>query len=86
MFNDEQGRRRIRACPAGTPDIIGILKGRFVGVEMKRPKTKNRQAGKQETAQEKFQRNCERANGIYILARSVHDVRDRLVAEGLVDA
>lgn len=72
------GDRFTRYGLPGQPDIFLILNGRFVGVEVK---TKT---GRQSEAQKNWQRNCERAGGIYILARSVDDVRDRLVAEGLV--
>ena len=84
VFHDAEGVRRIRACPAGTPDVIGMLKGRFVGIELKRPKSTGRRKGKQQEDQEKWQRNCERGGGIYILARSVEDVVERLRKEGLV--
>ena len=80
VFNDEQGRRRVRACPKGTPDIIGALKGRFIAIEVKRGK-----GGVHTVDQKNWQRNCERAGGIYILARSVDDVRVRLEMEGLYE-
>lgn len=79
VFNDEQGRRRVRACPKGTPDIIGALKGRFIAIEVKRGK-----GGVHTVDQKNWQRNCERAGGLYILARSAYDVYDRLRDEGLV--
>ncbi|QHJ84041.1 MAG: hypothetical protein [Caudoviricetes sp.] len=62
----------------GQPDIFMIYRGRFIGVEVK---TKT---GRQSEKQKQWQRNCERAGGIYILARSVDDVRDRLMSEGLL--
>ena len=76
----KDGDRFIRYGVKGQPDIFLILKGRFVGIEVK---TKT---GRQSNDQKNWQRNCERAGGIYILARSVDDVRDRLVMEGLVAA
>lgn len=79
VFNDEQGRRRVRACPKGTPDIIGVLKGRFIVIEVKRGK-----GGVHTADQKNWQRNCERAGGLYILARSVSDVDVRLREEGLI--
>lgn len=81
VFHDAEGRRRVRACPKGTPDIIGALNGRFIVIEVKRGK-----GGVHMEDQKNWQRNCERAGGLYILARSVDDVRDRLVMEGLVEA
>ena len=80
VFHDAKGRRRVRACPKGTPDIIGVLKGRFIVIEVKRGK-----GGVHTEDQRNWQRNCERAGGLYILARSVDDVRDRLIMEGLVE-
>ena len=74
----KDGDRFIRYGVKGQPDIFLILKGRFVGIECK---TKT---GRQSNDQKNWQRNCERAGGIYILARSVDDVRDRLIMEGLV--
>lgn len=79
VFHDSEGVRRIRACPAGTPDIIGMINGRFVGIECKRAK-----GGKVLKSQEDCERNIKRGNGIYIIARSVEDVRERLKKEGLV--
>ena len=49
----------------GSPDIISIIRGRFVGIEVK-----NRtepQSGKQE----EFEEECKIAKGIYIVARSL---------------
>lgn len=79
VFPDAEGRRRVRACPKGTPDIIGVLQGRFIVIEVKRGK-----GGVHAEDQKNWQRNCERAGGLYILARSVDDVRDRLLIEGLI--
>lgn len=53
---------------AGLADIIGVFAGRFVAIEVKFGK------GKQKPEQETFQRNVERCNGIYILAYSLDDV------------
>ena len=74
----KDGNRFIRYGLPGQPDIFLILNGRFIGVEVK---TKT---GRQSEAQKNWQRNCERAGGIYILARSVDDVRCRLETEGLL--
>ena len=70
--------RFIRYGVPGQPDIFLILKGRFIGIEVKT------RTGRQSEAQKQWQRNCERAGGLYILARSVHDVEVRLREEGLV--
>jgi hypothetical protein len=58
----------------GVADVIGCYqtpaayKGRFFAIEVKGPK------GKQSDEQADFQREVEKAGGIYILARSVEDV------------
>ena len=52
----------------GSSDLIAIVKGIFVGVEVKRP------GGKQSDYQKAFQRNVEEAGGAYILAYSWNDV------------
>ena len=75
----QDGDRFIRYGLKGQPDIFLILKGRFIGIEVKA------RTGRQSEAQKQWQRNCERAGGLYILARSVDDVRDRLIMEGLVE-
>ena len=62
----------------GQPDIFAIIQGRFVGIEVKTV------VGRQSKDQKNWQRNCERAGGLYILARSVEDVRVTLEKEGLI--
>ena len=49
---------------AGSPDILGCLDGRFLGIEVKTP------TGKQEQSQRRFQTAFEAAGGIYLIARS----------------
>lgn len=62
----------------GQPDIFAIIQGRFVGIEIKSA------AGRQSKDQKNWQRNCERAGGIYILARSVEDVDAALRKANLI--
>lgn len=69
--------RNGRYCPSptirkGTADIIAILEGRFVAIEVKRF------GAKQTADQAKFQTDVETSGGIYILAYSVNDVRATL--------
>ena len=52
----------------GSSDIIAIINGIFVGIEVKGPR------GKQSEYQNAFQKNIEDAGGIYILAFSWEDV------------
>lgn len=69
------GKRIIRfGCP-GSPDIIGCLDGRFIGIEVKTP------TGSQEESQVKFQAVFERAGGIYIIARTAEEAVERLEAQ-----
>ena len=53
----------------GAPDIIVIIKGIFVGVEVKAP------TGKQTKDQKDFQKAVGAAGGLYILTYSVDDLR-----------
>jgi hypothetical protein len=57
----------------GSPDIIGVHNGRAVGIEMKRP-----DGGVQSDQQKKFQQRWERCGGLYVLARSIDEVREGL--------
>ena len=66
-FKDTQGHL-YRFGATGSPDIVCVHRGRYVGIEVKGEK------GKQSPAQEQFQENLERAGGMYILARSLDDV------------
>jgi hypothetical protein len=61
-------RRFFRAGVPGVPDIICVIKGQFVGIEVKAPK------GKQSEHQKEFQRKIEAAGGRYVLAHSLEDV------------
>lgn len=54
---------------AGIPDIIGCLEGRFVGIEAKTAD------GKMSPLQLARQKSIEATGGVYILARSVDDVK-----------
>jgi hypothetical protein len=62
----------------GLPDIHACLKGNAVYIEVKTGE------GKLSPDQMKEKARIEQAGGIYIEARSVDDVEDRLVQEGLV--
>lgn len=56
----------------GAPDIVCVHKGKYIGIEVKSEK------GKQSDEQKAFQKALEFAGGIYILARSLDDVRAML--------
>lgn len=51
----------------GSPDIILVNKGQFVGIECKDKQ-------KQSDDQKEFQRKLEEAGGLYILAHSIDDL------------
>lgn len=61
----------VRYGLVGSSDIVGMTgTGQFLGIE-----TKHRVTGAQRAGQVKFQRAVEKRGGIYVLARSVEDVR-----------
>lgn len=51
----------------GGADLIGILRGRFIALEVKT------QTGRQSVEQQRFQSLVESKGGIYLLARSVDE-------------
>ena len=57
----------------GCSDIIAVINGQFIGVEVKTA------TGKQSADQILFQRRLENAGGKYIVARSVVDIKDILL-------
>lgn len=52
----------------GVPDIIAIVKGQFVGIEVKTPK------GKLSPEQVLFKKRCVRNGGKYLVVKHVDDV------------
>lgn len=52
----------------GTPDIIAVIGGKFVGVEVKTP------VGRMSADQILFKKRLEANGGVYVLAKSVDDV------------
>lgn len=69
--------RPVRYGLPGSSDVIAIIKGRFVGIEAKVGKDRQREN------QVNFAAAVRAAGGVYILARSVDDVRNTLKLEGL---
>ena len=68
--------RVIQSAPPGTPDLLGVVKpGRALAIEVKDAK------GKQRPEQIAFQKAWEARGGIYIIARSVDDVIERIGSE-----
>jgi hypothetical protein len=58
----------------GNPDIICVINGQYVGIEVKAPK------GKQSEHQKEFQKRLEAEGGRYLLAYSLDDVINFLSA------
>lgn len=52
----------------GSPDIVAVIGGRYIGIEVKGS------GSKQSEKQIEFQKGLEAAGGGYILARSIEDV------------
>jgi hypothetical protein len=64
---------QIRNCfmrfgAVGSPDIIAVIKGQFVGVECKD------RYGKQSPAQKEFEANLKKAGGKYFLIRTIEEL------------
>lgn len=65
--------------PAGTPDILACVDGKFVGIEVKKTK------GGVVSALQKFKiKQIKNANGIAFVARSVTDVEQELSKHDLI--
>lgn len=62
-------RRASKWALDGVPDIIVIFQGRFIGLEVKRPTTK------QEESQKNFEREVKLAGGEYYIIRSIEDLQ-----------
>lgn len=58
----------VRFGAVGSPDIVAVCSGRYVGIECKTGK------GKQTDNQKSFQEALERAGGMYLLVRSLDDL------------
>jgi len=61
----------------GSPDVLVIAGGRFVGIECKT------RTGRQSEDQKRWQRACEAAGGVYVLARDV-DAPVRAVRDAML--
>lgn len=58
----------VRYGTPGSPDIIVVEDGRYIGLEIKKP------TGVQSKSQKEFQKKLEEAGGEYHLIRSIDDV------------
>ncbi len=77
LLFDRHGNK-VKLGTKGTSDSLNCIKGRYVAVEVKTG------SGSLSTEQRNFGKAVERAGGIFITARSVDDVQNRLTAEGLL--
>lgn len=64
----DQRNRFYRFGALGSPDIVAVVNGQYVAIEVKDIK------GRQNDNQINFQKALERAGGKYILAKSLDDV------------
>ncbi len=66
--------RHIKGAPSGTGDIVVELgpNGKYIEIEVKS------ESGKQSKKQRENQKEVESLGGVYILARSIIDVENRL--------
>lgn len=60
---------------SGAPDLIAVIDGKFIGIEVKSAK------GRQSPQQKEFQTKLEKAGAKYFLVRSVEDVKLALYAQ-----
>ena len=74
-FDTKRKKFREQASPfaiRGVADILACVRGRFVAIEVKTRK------GAQKHSQKIFEENLTKAGGVYLLARSVEDVKNLL--------
>lgn len=76
-LKDAEGRL-VRYGLNGSSDVLACIKGRMVGIEAKVGRDRVREN------QQRFANALTRAGGVYIVARSVDDVRNALKLEGLI--
>jgi hypothetical protein len=62
------GKRVIKIGNPGAPDIMGLWRGRFIGIEVKSG------AATQSNDQKLWQKMIETYGGVYIVARNLEDV------------
>lgn len=72
MYSSKGGfyRKLPKHSLKGVPDIIAVINGRFVGLEVKRP------SGRQSPGQKEFQEKVTKAGGSYHIVRSIYDVME----------
>lgn len=68
----------VQATKAGVPDIICCYKGKFIGIEVKKPAVRNHKNGGATELQIINLANIKKANGKAIIAYGVEEVADAL--------
>jgi hypothetical protein len=70
MQTDTRGM--IKSCQKGTADLLGVIKGYAVAIEVKAGKDRQRES------QKNFQECWERAGGVYLICRNVEETMEAL--------
>ena len=68
MANRDGTKRAMRVGAVGSPDLVCVLGGRYIGIECKK------KGGKMSDSQHIFKEKLEKSGGKYILAFSLDDV------------
>jgi hypothetical protein len=69
LISEHKGKKRFfRFGASESPDIVCVVQGVYVGIEVKGPH------GTQSEGRQEFQRKLEQSGGTYILAFSLEDV------------
>lgn len=63
----------IELCPTGTPDILCLYKGRFIGIEVKA------KGGRQSSEQKDMAKLIKKAGGEYHIVRSLKKLKEIIV-------
>lgn len=71
-------RGMVKSCQPGTADLLGVIKGFAVAIEVKAGKDRQRES------QRNFQECWERAGGIYLICRDVEETLKQL--QGIMDS
>ena len=70
MQTDTRGM--VKSCQSGTADLLGVIQGYAVAIEVKAGKDR------QSKTQKNFQECWERAGGVYLICRSVEETMEAL--------
>ena len=65
-------RGMVKSCQKGTADLLGVISGYAVAIEVKAGKDRQRES------QKNFQECWERAGGVYLICRSVQETMEAL--------